>query len=209
MLGSANYLSGVSGGGYAASAWRIAAGTDNKRFADMPPLIGDPFDLSTKPGEPGEPTNLLEHVRRHRNFLATGRGGLPLAAIRYVLQTAFHMALLLGFIYVFTWPFGLLIRSWAVGAVDIVDVTTSNGQTDHKLEFVFGTQQWIPPLGWSIAAAIPWAIRLGTKRGSVRSTLDGLTAGFAVLATGSAFVLIALPWMTANINIFPDDASGR
>jgi hypothetical protein len=209
MLGSANYLSGVSGGGYAASAWRIAAGTDNKRFADMPPLIGDPFDLSTKPGEPGEPTNLLEHVRRHRNFLATGRGGLPLAAIRYVLQTAFHMALLLGFIYVFTWPFGLLIRSWAVGAVDIVDVTTSNGQTDHKLEFVFGTQQWIPPLGWSIAAAIPWALRLGTKRGSVRSTLDGLTAGFAVLATGSAFVLIALPWMTANINIFPDDASGQ
>ncbi len=208
LLGSANYLSSVSGGGYAASAWRIAAGTDRGRFVDMPPIIGDPFELSTKPTVDGS-TNLLEHVRQHRSFLATGRGGLPLAAIRYALQTAFHMALLLGFIYMLTWPFGLLIRSWATGAVEIVEFTNSKNAVDRKLEFAFGAQQWIPPLAWSLAAAVPWLIRLGTKRGSVRSVLDGLTAGFAVLAVGTAFVLIGLPWMTAEINIFPDDASDQ
>lgn len=207
LLGSANYLSSVSGGGYAASAWRIAAGTSSETFAKMPPLIGDPYQLSTKPKSSGEAANLLEHVRHHRSFLANGRGGLPLAAIRYALQTAFHMALLLGFVYMLSWPFGLLIRSWAVGGVEIVDFVNNSGAQDRTLEFQFEPHQWVPPLGWSAMAVLPWLCRLGTKRGSVRAALDGAIAGFAILATASAFVLIALPWMTANINIFPDDAS--
>ena len=201
LLGSANYLSSVSGGGYAASAWRIAAGTCAERFAVMPPLIGDPNELSTNPGDADKATNLLEHVRHHRSFLANGRGGLPLAAIRYMLQTAFHIALLLGFVYMLSWPFGLLIRSWPVGATATNDRGT--------LDFLFGAQQWVPPLAWSVVAAVPWLLRLGTKRGRVRQLLDGLFGVFAAFAVMSAFIQIAVPWMTANINIFPDDATNQ
>lgn len=201
MLGSANYLSSVSGGGYAASAWRIAAGTDRSLFSRMPPLIGDPNDLGIKPV--AEPRNLLEHVRKHRSFLANGRGGLPLAVIRYVLQTMLHMGLMLGFVFLLMWPLGRLISGWPVAGVEPTGVV-------GNLDFKFGEHQWVPPLVWLGAAIIPWLARLATKPGPTRNIIDAAIAFFAFLCVGSSFVLIALPWLTANINLFPNgDTSGQ
>ncbi len=203
VLGSANYLASVSGGGYAASAWRIAAGTDKQRFAEMPPLIGDPTRLAIKPGSRGAPTNLVEHVRKYRSFLATGRGGLPLATIRYVLQTMFHMTLLLGFVYLLMWPFGMLLRSWAVGGLEITKIPKAN----DTMKFTLGDHQWVPPLAWLGAAIVPWLLRLGMEPGLGRRRLDAVISFFAVLAVASAFVLIALPWLVVNINL--PDAGGQ
>ena len=165
----------------------------------MPPLIGDPTKLLGKPPRQGMPTNLLEHVRTHRSFLATGPGGLPRAAIRHVVQTAFHMALLLGFVYLLVWPLGLLLHSWAVEGLEI-------GPARGKVEFAIGPQQWIPPLVWAIVAAIPMVLWLFTRPGRARTMLTLAIAGLASLSIGCAFVLIALPWLVANVNLFPDRA---
>lgn len=188
VLGSARYLASVSGGGYAAAAWRIAAGTGP--LPDQP-LIGDPAAFDDKP-EPfprsdNPSPDLLTHIRPRRNFLANGTGGLPRSLIRVVVQMAVHLSLIIASVYVLAWPWGKLLGSWTIDALTL--------QTEGDYNTTIGRHQWLPPL-LTLASTAPLVIwRLFIDRTRLRRNVDTATRALVALAAGSAFALVALPFL--------------
>ncbi len=193
VIGRAKFLSSVSGGGYAAAAWRMAAGP-----GELPakPIIGDPchFEPSVHPfPHPDRPTpDLLTHIRERRSFLANGRGGLPRSIVRVILQMMLHLALIFMTVYVFAWPFGKLLGSWAVRALDM-DLLATNADGEIRLESITGAHHWLPPV-LTLAALGPLVLaRMFMERNPARRIVDQVMAGLVFLAAGSAFVLLLLP----------------
>lgn len=192
VIGRARFLSSVSGGGYAAAAWRMAAGT-----GELPakPIIGDPCQFEPKVHpfpHPGRPTpDLLTHIRERRSFLANGRGGLPRSIVRVILQMMLHLSLIFVTVYVFAWPFGKLLASWAVRAFDTdTFIKTADG---IEIDSLTGAHHWLPPV-LTLAALAPLALaRMFMERNPIRRIVDQVMTGLVFLAAGSAFVLLLLP----------------
>lgn len=118
LLASADVLSSVSGGGYAAGAWRIAHGEGHPSETG---LIGDPFDDLDElhdpyPDRADAPivTGLYPYVRRRRDYPRNGPGGLSVTVPSVVLTMALHLAIIVLWILVLAWPLGRLAGSWAV-----------------------------------------------------------------------------------------------
>ena len=99
LLYRAKYLASVSGGGYAAGGWRAASVSratrtdplelDEKGFREIWPddVVGHPLLYDEAPplaadsdAGDGHPT-LYRHVQQRREFLRTGRGGLPASIV--------------------------------------------------------------------------------------------------------------------------------
>ena len=192
VLGRARFLSSVSGGGYAAAAWRMAAGP-----GELPdtPIIGDPchFEPSVHPfPHKGRATpDLLTHIRERRSFLANGRGGLPRSIVRVIAQMLLHLSLIFVTVYVFAWPFGKLLASWAVRAFDTdTFVETANG---IEIDSLTGAHHWVPP-ALTLAALAPLGLaRMFMERNRSRRIVDQIMTGLVLLAAGSGFVLLVLP----------------
>jgi hypothetical protein len=132
ILDSARYLASVSGGGYAAGAWRIARGTrrtaaDVAEFADLwpagiigaaedyAPLDHDAFD---DPGTSRCKPSLFRHLQQRREFLRTGRGGFSMSLVAAVAFLAAHLLLLVSLLLAVAWPMGRLAStSYVYGGI--------------------------------------------------------------------------------------------
>lgn len=131
VLGLANYLASVSGGGYTAVAYQIARGIDPS------PLDTDKWDGGTvfgvsedrghllpakafdDPPRKQEGFSLRDHVLSRRKFLLAGRGGPLWSSLAIAAGIAIQLALISLAVFLIAWPLGRLARSWPVvdGAV--------------------------------------------------------------------------------------------
>jgi hypothetical protein len=131
ILDRSRYLASVSGGGYAAGAWRIARGAGPSTGSKSGPLdptlwpagvIGDPddyddlplpsldYDSETSGGSP----SLFRHLQARREFLGTGRGGFPGSLLVAGLFVAVNIAVLAALVVAIAWPSGRQTRTWYV-----------------------------------------------------------------------------------------------
>ncbi len=192
ILGRAKYLASVSGGGYAAAGWRIAAGT-----GELPDnaIIGDPLDpelnkrIRAYP-EPNEPAaDLVQHIRERRRYLSNGPGGLLRSGLIVLAFMTFHFLLLLLGVFVVAWPLGRIIVSWAItGDGRSADAMAVGLNTD------IGINQWFPPVVAATTAVVLCVPRLALERTKTRRRLDAAIVAAAVMAVSLSIVLIVLPY---------------
>jgi hypothetical protein len=131
ILDRSRYLASVSGGGYAAGAWRIARGAGPSTGANQGPLdpvlwptgvIGDPDDYADLPlpsldydsETTGGTPSLFRHLQARREFLGTGRGGFPGSLLVAALFVAVNIAVLAALVVAVAWPSGRQTRTWYV-----------------------------------------------------------------------------------------------
>ena len=120
VLHRVRYLSSVSGGGYTAGAYRISRPTSAQAMQWQWGVIGAPgwykdeppteYDSTTTASEP----TLYRHLQARRQFLRTGRGGLPASLAVAFGSLLVHLAVLLATLVVIAWPLGRLARTWPV-----------------------------------------------------------------------------------------------
>ncbi len=126
LMARARWLTAVSGGAYAATAWRLVRATDPDR-----PAAADIVDWLEEP-PPGSPHG------RHR-FLRNGPGGLGRPVFAAVLYIGFNVVVLGALVYALAWPLGRVIGSNAVQPV-----LRQSGELPGRL--VVPAELWLPGL---------------------------------------------------------------
>jgi hypothetical protein len=143
ILDRARFLASVSGGGYAAGAWRIARGTRRTaanplRFEELWPagIIGLPDDYGSldhdafdDPATSRCKPTLFRHLQQRREFLRTGRGGFSTSLLAAAAFLAGHLLLLVSLLVAVAWPMGRLAStSYVYGGIgcrtDTIEATT-------------------------------------------------------------------------------------
>jgi hypothetical protein len=124
ILAKVKFISSVSGGGYTAGAYRVALGTGASGSAasaawplglmgapqwyeNEPPAAYDSLTTNTRP-------TLFRHLQARRQFLRTGRGGLPASVTVAVGSIILQLVLLVATVVLVAWPMGRLARTWPV-----------------------------------------------------------------------------------------------
>ena len=187
LLGQADVLASVSGGGYAASAWRIAVGPEADDRTDHP-VLGNPNDYApTEPSrrfqltsEPDQPTNLLfPRLQARRKYLSSGRGGLFVTAIWMILALLWHITILVSTVGLLAWPAGRLIRSPII--------TSADGSIQYG--------RLATPGLWVLAAAgLVLAYRSTTEQGRRRTMANYSILALSLLGIGLLVLLVFIPW---------------
>jgi hypothetical protein len=188
LLGQADLLASVSGGGYAASAWRIAVGPEEGPRAQRP-ILGDPNECGTPHSRqkirltsPADrPTSMLfPRLLARRKYLATGRGGLLVTATWMVVQLFWHLGLLLAAIGLVAWPIGRMIQS---------PIITSN---DGAIQY---GRLATPGLLVFAVVAVVLVVRSFTTEGTGRTISNYAVLALSGLGTGLLTILVLLPWL--------------
>lgn len=208
VLGRADYLSSVSGGGYAAAAWRIAAGP-----GPLPdhPVIGDPTDPKElervrEYPDPDEPAySLLQHIRERRRYLANGPGGMLTSVLIVIRNMAFHFSLLILTVIALAWPLGRAIVSSAITG----DGRSPTAMVDG-LTTTIGIHQWFPPTAMAVAAIPFLLMRLVLDRKPLRKAVDLAIVALLGIAASLAILLVVLPLaVDAIISLLPEGGGLR
>ncbi len=188
LLGQADLLASVSGGGYAASAWRIAVGPEYGPNSKKP-ILGDPNNCNAVhsrqrfrlTSEADSPTPMLfARILAHRKYLASGRGGLFVTAVWALLQLLWHMGLLLTAVGLVAWPIGRMIRSPIITSPD---GSIQYGRLATPGLLVFGL------------VALVLLARSFTRPGPNRTASNYALLALAALGTGLLTLLVAIPWL--------------
>lgn len=201
LLGQANILSSVSGGGYAASAWRIAAGATKDEWTHRP-LIGNPNNhvntgsdgkghhnhdgggppsgrsglLTSRPDQPTE--WLFPRLLARRRYLSNGRGALPATTVRVIAQLVWHFGLLLILVGLVMWLAGRLVGSPII--------TSPTGSVEYR-------RLSTPAVLMCALAAFVLFVRSFTIPGRARTAANYAIAAFSAIAVGLFVILVALP----------------
>jgi hypothetical protein len=104
VMSRTRWLTAVSGGSYAATAWRLVRAADPAR-----PAAAEIIEWLEAP-PPGSPHG------RHR-FLRNGPGGLGRPVFAALLYVGFNLVVLGALVYALAWPLGRVIGSQAVQPV--------------------------------------------------------------------------------------------
>ncbi len=188
LLGQADVISSVSGGGYAASAWRIAVGPEPGPTSTKP-ILGDPNYCSVTHrrqrfqlvSPPDTPTDLLfPRLLARRKYLASGRGGLLVTAVWTVLQLLWHLGLLMTVIGLLAWPIGRMIRSPIITSAD--DTIAYNRLAT-------------PGLLVLAVVALILVLRSFTEQGRLRTISNYAAVALTALGFGLLTLLVLLPWL--------------
>ena len=188
LLGQADVIASVSGGGYASSAWRIAVGSEPGP-ASSEPILGDPnycsvthrrqrFQLVSPPDTPTE--QLFPRLLARRKYLASGRGGLLVTAVWTVLQLLWHLGLLMTLIGLLAWPIGRMIRSPII--------TSANDSIAYSRLATPGA------LVLGVVVLILVA-RSFTEQGRLRTISNYAVVALGSLGFGLLTLLVVLPWL--------------
>ena len=205
ILGQADLLASVSGGGYAASAWRQAVGTGPDAIIDRPvigdpncygpgrtPVVGRHVDKGTPEGQ-----DLFPSTARSPRLSAQRARGLVVTGLVVLLQMAWHLTLTLAVIVLTAWPIGRLIASWAITTPSAEGINTVGG---------VGTVEYrrlVVPVVWTLVAlAGVLVVRSFTNRGRWRRVFDLAALALIGLAGLLATALLVLPWMV--LELLPD-----
>jgi len=193
----ARWLSAVSGGNYAATAWHLVRSADTARSgdaahsADTARSVASDVIAWLREPVPGSP------VGRHR-FLRNGPGGLARPIGAAAMYVTFNLVVLAALVFAFAWPIGRVLGSPAVQ----LDLRT-RGALPDRLDVA--AELWLPGVLLFGAALISLAISaLPTWRLHAvawRLTVLLLAAGLVLLA-----FLVVLPlamvfvgsWMTGG-----------
>lgn len=171
VMDRARWLTAVSGGSYAATAWRLLKAADPAR-----PAADDIVEWLTEP-IPGSSGG------RHR-FLRNGPGGLGrplLAALTYIL---FNVVVLGAFVYVVAWPIG-----WLLGSPAVQPVLRMGAGLPDRLDLV--AELWLPGLLLVIAAGV--VLLISALPSWKVASLWKVSAALLVLAAVLEGVLVLLP----------------
>lgn len=206
LLGEATYLASVSGGGYAATSWRTAAGTGRlpaRRIIGSPYLDADEEIRYPNSSMHERANYLYQHIRHHRQYLKNGRGGMVMTLLRAVGRLALHTALVVGVLFAIGWPIGRLAGSWLVADA----VTANDGFYDQGFAFSILDHHWsaIKMLGG--LAAVVFAGRLFTHRTATRRAFDRALMVVAGLLVTALTMFVAIPWTLTNV--VPPLSDGR
>lgn len=108
VMARARWLSAVSGGAYAATAWSLVNATMSQggAGADRPNSAADIVDWLQQPIK-GTTTH------RHR-FLRNGPGGLGRPIVAITMYVLFNVVVLAALVFALAWPLGRVLSSWAV-----------------------------------------------------------------------------------------------
>lgn len=188
LLGQADAISSVSGGGYAAAAWRIAVGPEAGPTS-AEPILGDPnhcavthrrqrFQLVSPADTPTD--QLFPRLLARRRYLSSGRGGLLVTAVWTVLQLLWHLGLLLTVIGLLAWPIGRMISSPII--------TSANDSIAYNRLATPG----LLVLG---VVVIILALRSLTQQGPLRTISNYAVVALTSLGVGLLTLLVLLPWL--------------
>ncbi|MDH3293959.1 MAG: hypothetical protein OER95_06510 [Acidimicrobiia bacterium] len=192
LLGQADVLASVSGGGYAASAWRIAVGPEPGPNSTAP-ILGNPNECDTThrrgrfslTSEADRPTPLLfPRLLAHRGFLAGGRGGLPVALAWVFVQLIWHLGILLATVGLVAWPAGRMIRSPII--------TSPDGAIPYG-------RLSTPGLLVLAVVGLVLVVRSLTREGTARTVCNYAVTALSALALGLLTLLVAIPWLVAVV----------
>ncbi len=188
LLGQADVISSVSGGGYAASAWRIAVGAEAGPTSSKP-ILGDPnycavshrrqrFKLVSPPDTPT--TELFPRLLARRKYLASGRGGLLVTAVWTVIQLLWHLGLLITVVGLLAWPIGRMISSPII--------TSANDSIAYNRLATPG----VLVLG---VVGVILILRSFTEQGRLRTISNYAVVALTSLGVGLLTLLVLLPWL--------------
>jgi hypothetical protein len=138
VMARARWLTAVSGGAYAATAWRLVRAADATR-----PAAADIIHWLEEP-PPGSPHG------RHR-YLRNGPGGLGRPVFAALLYIGFNLVVLGALVYALAWPLGRVIGSNAVQPV-----LRQLGDLPGRLEVP--AELWLPGLLVAGAGAVVLAV---------------------------------------------------
>ena len=188
LLRRSRWITAVSGGAYAASAWFVGRGSAAEA-GNVVPRPADGFDRLLEP--PGPP-DLFRYLRANRRYLSTGRGGLPATFVTGAAMVAFNVALLSLLVCLVSWPIGRLVATWAVqpslrgfeyAALDAQSLDAS------------AARLWLPGAFGLAVAALCWVVALvlwDPARARVLRTGALFAAGGAVLLALLAGIPVAV-----------------
>jgi hypothetical protein len=173
VLERTRWITSVSGGGYAASAWYIAGGPSNAQILD--PDREDP--------------NLFRYICTNRRYLATGRGGLAATLFMVLRLLAINLVLLGTMVYLVAYPFGRLVSSFAV---------MPQIQAGESLAFSdIPARLWTPGalfvvIGglFGLASLVLWDPK--------RKSLTRIASLLAAIGVALGILLALLPWALAS-----------
>ena len=194
VLGQADLLASVSGGGYAASAWRLAVGTADRPIIDRP-IIGDPNchlpGPPTVPGLLGAATDetaghLFPRLRDLREYARNGRGGLLASLVLVAVQMAWHLFLTLALVAILAWPLGRFVGSW------IITTPADAASGRSGIEY---SRLAVPVLGLLAILAVLLVVRSFTNRGPARKLADRASLAVLTVAAMLFASLVLLPWL--------------
>lgn len=193
LLGTADVLASVSGGGFAASAWRIAIGAEGSEVAKQP-IFGDPNHLDDGGGRsstlslvsrPDTPTrHLLRRLLDRRNYLSSGRGGILVTAAWLLAQLLWHVGLLVSLVGLVAWPTGRLIRSPIITSPD---GSIQYGRLATPAVVVFAL------LGIVLVA------RSFTEQGRRRTVFNFIAVAVGSVGFGLLILLVITPWTVKEL----------
>jgi hypothetical protein len=208
LLYRAKYLASVSGGGYVVGGWRAASAIgatrldsgelDEDAFGAMWPddVVGHPLLYDEAPplaadsdGGDGYPT-LFRHVQQRREFLRTGRGGLPASVVVAFVFLAFHLLLITTLVVVVAWPAGRLASTWFVFGSEAASIVDSEGR-----QAPFPARLYMPALCFAISAGVVFGLCLFQWNTTRRRQMMAIGWGLTAAAATTGVVLIAVPWM--------------
>jgi hypothetical protein len=126
VMARARWLTAVSGGSYAATAWRLVRAADPTR-----PAAADIIEWLQEPPR-GSPHG------RHR-FLRNGPGGLGQPVFFAVLYVGFNLVVLGALVYALAWPLG-----WVIGSNAVQPVLRQLGDLPERLDVP--AELWLPGL---------------------------------------------------------------
>ncbi len=192
LLGTADILASVSGGGYAAAAWRIAVGAERSEAAERP-ILGNPNHLgggARSPmmplvSRPDTPTrHLLRRLVDRRDYLASGRGGTPVTAAWMLIELVWHVGLLVTVVGLVAWPIGRLIRTPIITSPD-GSILYGRLATPAMLVFV--------------VLALVLVARSFTNQGPRRTACNYIATGVGLLGLGLLTLLVIIPWTVKEL----------
>lgn len=208
-LERATYLASVSGGGYAAGAWRIARGTTGADggwpsgvFGDLDP---DAFDTMPAPErafdrDSGDGSGLFSYFWARREYLRTGRGGLGSTAVLFLCTVALQLSLLAAGVAVIAWPLGILARSWPILGAEF------HGADPYR--YSMSSRTVIPVLAVLAVAVGLIVVRSTMMRTERRLTLDALVSVCVGAAALLAATLLGVPLLVDSIADVDQVATG-
>jgi hypothetical protein len=196
ILARVGFISSVSGGGYTAGAYRVALGA--RREADEPdpswPLgvVGAPRWYNSEPPAAydsltthSQPT-LFRHLQARRQFLRTGRGGLPASVTVAVASLILQLAVLVATVVLVAWPMGRLARTWPVyGGVGC----TTCFVTAPGRQMPLGWQLFAPGVALVALGALVFAVKMLLWHTTLRHQLSVVSG---VLGGAGAFFFLVL-----------------
>ncbi len=173
VMDRARWLTAVSGGGYAATAWTLLRATQTS--ADpQPNSASQVLDFLKQPVPGGS-------VGRHR-FLRNGPGGLVRPALASILYILTNLGIVILGVFAVAWPVG-----WLIGSNAVQPRLRQGGATS---ELQLGMRAWGPGalligLGLLLLLLSVWVI----ESGRLRVLLQG---GTALLVVGLSLELLLL-----------------